>query len=300
MADKVLEERVKQEWKRFLTWTATRNTVSWMFRGQACKEWPLIPKVGRSDNHRSGYNLSSEITLLDNFTKSAMIHMQGQHLPSSNLQWMVLAQHHGLPTRLLDWTKSPFVAAFFALQDEDSTHDAAVYAIDIKREVTSDQWNVDPFLIASVARINPTIVSNRIVAQQGIFTIHPHPDTALTPRTGKRFSKYIFPRDLKFQMKTKIVNISVNKHSLFLSLDGLADHLTFMNRILNPRNMHVDWSQIVTDSIEHYQKYENPMAAMDADIKERTIIGDSRGADFHRQVKKQFMDRAKRPESGNH
>lgn len=289
MADSDIAHRVKREWAKFLRWTSTRNTVNWMFRGQSNTDWPLIPKIGRSESHRERYNINSEWTMLDTFRKSAIAHLHGTHLPSSSLQWMVLAQHHGLPTRLLDWTKSPFIAAYFALQNEDPRSDAAVYAIDVRWQLLFDTDQIDPFAIPVVSKISPSIVSDRIIAQRGIFTIHPQPDMPLTPPTGKRFSKYIFPRDLKKEIKTKLVNIGINWHTLFLNLDGLADHITFMNRIYAPRYNQYDWSAIFESTLKEYNDHPELIVTLDQKIKEHRTIGDAYGENFYKKIRARLM-----------
>lgn len=284
------EHRIINEWRRFLTWTSTRNTVNWMFRGQSCENWPLLPKVGRNESHRFNYTVNSEFTMLQTFKKSAIAHLHGQHLPRSDLQWMVLAQHHGLPTRLLDWTKSPFIAAFFALQnDRDDSQCAVVYAIDVRRQILFDETPLDPFEIPIVSKIVPSIVSDRIVAQQGILTIHPKPNEPIQPRNKKRFSKHVFPKDLKKELKTKLVNIGVNWHSLFLNLEGLSDHITFMNRILAPDEREFNWEAVFESSLSAYRQRKNALPEIESEIRERKTIGDLHGEQFYKRLKQHLI-----------
>ena len=82
-----------------------------VFRGQR-RYWPLLPRV--SGNVPRGTILKNERRLLQEFKKKAPPCLQV--VPSNDVDWLVVAQHHGLPTRLLDWTYNPFVAFWFAFE----------------------------------------------------------------------------------------------------------------------------------------------------------------------------------------
>lgn len=96
------------------------------FRGQCRKDGPLIPGLMRMGSH---YALIEEL-LLNDFRQYAPSNLW----PGNSLwNWLAVAQHHGLPTRLLDWTYSPYVALHFATSDmgtEKETCDAIVWCID--------------------------------------------------------------------------------------------------------------------------------------------------------------------------
>ena len=63
--------------------------------------------------------------------RNAHAYLEAHHMPRDTVEWMALMQHHGAPTRLLDWSTSPYVAAFFALEEAvDPTATCAIWAID--------------------------------------------------------------------------------------------------------------------------------------------------------------------------
>jgi hypothetical protein len=102
----------------------------WVFRGQGSAQWPLLPSLERFA--RSIVDLPGVIEeyAVREFQRRA--HHYANSLPetSSKLEWLALMRHHGSPTRLLDFTKSPYVAAFFAATDAICDDAAAIWAID--------------------------------------------------------------------------------------------------------------------------------------------------------------------------
>ena len=78
----------------------------WVFRGVHDPSFQLVPKIGRGVNYRA------ERRILDQFRRQAPAYIN--QLPRDEWELLALGQHHGLPTRLLDWTENPLVPAFFA------------------------------------------------------------------------------------------------------------------------------------------------------------------------------------------
>jgi hypothetical protein len=95
-----------------------------VWRGHANIDWLLQPEVFRT---RADGRRYSEVSLIRSFM--AMAESRGAKCPPSNdfASWLILARHYGLPTRLLDWSANPFVALYFAAQND--THDGCLWAI---------------------------------------------------------------------------------------------------------------------------------------------------------------------------
>jgi hypothetical protein len=90
----------------------------WIFRGHSSCRWHLMAGVHRltEGSHGSLENVVAlERTLLNEFKRRARIFLQSR--PTSDWEWMVLGQHFGLPTRILDWTENPLVALYFSVRD---------------------------------------------------------------------------------------------------------------------------------------------------------------------------------------
>src|SRR5262245_5486510 len=117
-------------WATFQEVVAGPKYRSWAFRGHADARWPLYSSISRYfKEHRVNENAwaGQEERIVRIFRRKA--HLFLEHVPAETdvFQWLALMQHHGAPTRLLDFTWSPFVAAFFAL--ERATTTAAVWAL---------------------------------------------------------------------------------------------------------------------------------------------------------------------------
>jgi hypothetical protein len=144
-------------------------------------------------------------------------------LPTSELEWLVLAQHHGLPTRLLDWSLSPLVALFFAVQS-DSPTDAAIYIMD--REKFKREEDITLKSLKEAIAFFPSHVSPRIAAQSGMFTVHPLDGK---PLEGDDLLKLTIPAKEKRRFMAKLVKYGVHHGTMFPDLDGLSKYLRHLN-----------------------------------------------------------------------
>jgi len=179
--------------------------------------------------------------------------------PDNVLGWFALMQHHGTPTRLLDWTYSFFVALFFAV--ESATSDAAVFAVDARwcneqarTHLPSPRTNKgkiakDPYITKSatfrtifardpevplVYRVNPYVLNPRLAIQQGLFlclgaltkTFEENLAALATPDNGVPIHKWIIPKAIHPQVLSELSYMNIGRHSLFPGIDGFAQSLT--------------------------------------------------------------------------
>jgi len=114
-----------ESWRDFVA--VAENTSGFMFRGQSNEEWRLTTTLERIDTRFGLSPFNSEYWALDEFKSKYHLYASGPKPIEDNFEWLALMQHHGCPTRLLDFTHSIYIALHFAV-----THaykNAAVWAI---------------------------------------------------------------------------------------------------------------------------------------------------------------------------
>jgi hypothetical protein len=224
----------------------------------------LIRLARRADTARL------EMALLRNFRKYAQVERVGA---DSIWDWLALAQHRGLPTRLLDWTYSPLVALHFATENTaEYSRDGTVWCVNfveanrqlpsklrrIMQREGSDTVTVEmlgsfrslaefdalsrrPFLVF----LEPPAIDRRILNQFALFSLMSSPTAGMDEwlvRHPQLCRRVIIPAALKWEIRDKLDQANVNERVLFPDLDGLSRWLT---RYYLPTNEKYDHDAVV-------------------------------------------------------
>lgn len=230
------------------------------FRGLSDANYALksgLVRLGGSTERLEGH-------LLRNFRKYA----RRDSAPDSIWDWMALGQHHGLPTRLIDWTYSPYVAMHFATAKlEDFETDGVIWAVDfakanelipdllkeVLREEGSYTFTVD--MLNSIAKtpaefdrlaaepfvvfFEPPSLDDRIVNQFALFSLMSSASAALDDwliHHPQLCRKIIIPAAAKWEVRDKLDQANITERVLLTGLDGLS---SWLKRYYTPRTFRV-------------------------------------------------------------
>lgn len=204
-----------------------------LFRGQS-DNYPLLPKVARRDPTVDSTSL--EIKIIKEFRRRLARERDIAAMDSWDI--LVYAQHHGLATRLLDWTTNPLFALWFACADYGSSSDGYVYLLSVSDDALLDSSiEDDPFKIKKTYVLKPNVNNSRIRAQSGWFTVHKysnkkgkfidlHRNTSIE---GNVLMKVI-PKNKKLDILKTLDKLGVNQESVYPGPEGTAKYINWLHR----------------------------------------------------------------------
>jgi hypothetical protein len=249
---------------------------NWIYRGQRDAGWVLSTSLERCfarEGIEGAARAELEKELLREFRRT--YHNYAEHVPESQrlLEWISLMQHHGAPTRLLDFTYSIYVAAYFAV--ENATGDSAIWAVsawwamsrgveameaagkhdarewhgrtDVKHETVSEGLLMASPPVRSILVLSPYRMNERLRTQTGTFLVPGDVTCAfmdnLRSMPGhddpKNMVKIVVPREMRQKAVESLHYMNISRTSLFPGLDGYAQSLG----VYHPSYRPVPWSE---------------------------------------------------------
>ena len=239
---------------------ATALSGSW-FRGHARVQENLLPKLLR-EKYVVSYS-NRELSLIEAFKRVAPALDTNVPRQDDNIAWLFLMQHHGLSTRLLDWTKSALIALYFVVTEHEN-NDGELWALypdhlnklsgipgipladnPILQYFVEEPFEDSAYLLSlyelTHVPINPIAIEPqmnfpRMMAQLSKFTIHPISNQAkLIPTLltdEKDLVRYIVPSESKRKLRSDLATLGITHVSLFPSLDSLGRDIIYDHRVV--------------------------------------------------------------------
>jgi FRG domain len=198
----------------------------WIFRGEPANDNPLRPGAGRltrelGARRRTRLTDDDERAALERFKNDALPYLDFKPPLDHDLEWLAIAQHHGMQTRLLDWTESLLIAAFFAVEGAAVRAPGIIYGV---RGLPLANASDDPFSLEKTSVYRPSHITPRVAPQWSVFTVHPRPTDDFR-RSGAVTTWVIPGNENKWRIKCILDSCGINYASIYPDLSGLARHI---------------------------------------------------------------------------
>lgn len=276
-----LEERIKS-FAEFVDLIRHRyKSLEWAFRGQSDGSWNLAPSIERAIGLKkqiqrlSSINAwSEEQELVRYFKERARHYIEDVPDFDDDLAWLALMQHHGAPTRLLDWTRSPYVALFFAVADGSLETEPAVWAVNtlsLERyfqcsDTTHEQqehprdpkdWFRTNFMTPRrdgprgptvIIAVSPSLANRRMTLQQGLFLCSSDPNVQfhqslqdLLPNANAKsgsptLAKFTLAPSMRLEALRELGRMNISYATLFQGIDGFGRSLATRLAVSDPKH----------------------------------------------------------------
>lgn len=198
----------------------------WLYRGQTDVDWELKPKIDRDEFLKKRGPISREEYerwLLEQFKRKAFPYLI--HAPENDWDWVALAQHHGLPTRMLDWTTNPLVALFFAVYGNDGTRDGIVVSYMHDDKPVRIEEVLSPIGTQRRLVYEPSLIDQRIISQHAILTAEPENiDEGTYPKTSKIGHIVVAASSIK-DIHEELFKLGYSEQTMFPGLSTVCSNL---------------------------------------------------------------------------
>jgi hypothetical protein len=242
-------------WQEFQSFVR-QFSENWAFRGQADANWVLNNAIERTAFIRNHKGVEADFVA--EFQRGARNYLSRDEIPGHLIEWLALMQHHGAPTRLLDLSRSPFIAAYFAYEicRPDSHTHVAVWGINISHlknralQVLSEEYGealkesknlINESLFEKIFFTNnrnvvfpvePFRMNRRYSLQQSVFVSTGISEVPLMEQLQflgdeipKAVIKIELPSSDKNEALRELLQMNLHRASLFPDLDGYAASL---------------------------------------------------------------------------
>jgi hypothetical protein len=231
-------------WRDYLELAFQRGNnhkENYVFRGVVDKDYDLKPSVGRGNIQMNTNNDSSSLEddSMREFKRLAAPVLP--HPPRTEMEWLFLAQHYGLPTRLLDWSTNPLVALYFAAECDDDK-DGAVYIVapvfhddyekydyktaDYTKEYLDFCGNyritISRERLGEVIFLRPKYTDPRYLNQKSVFSCPKNPFQSLEI---PGIEKIQFKGYLKSELRELLRTMGISSYYIYPGLGGIASEV---------------------------------------------------------------------------
>lgn len=199
------------------------------FRGQSSSEYKLIPSIGRRFKEGQEDVLKQyEKEVFEDFKRKYSMFTDAR--PKNDKEFLFLAQHYGLPTRLLDWTYNPLIALYFACCSNFDKDGIVYQSYQFSRRVFNEDKD-DIFSFPAITLLVPNMTDVRYKNQNGIFVLYPEP---WKEKFEFIYVKYIIPVQYKQNILSKLEKIGITRSFIMPSLDSLCKDIVDIHDLRYP------------------------------------------------------------------
>lgn len=221
-------------WREFKERVAEIIDENFIFRGQR-EPWPLRTSFHRYERFLISNFLHQDVKQLHRHLSSITQHFFDLNVPDQNGAFLNLLQHHGYPTPLLDWTLSPYVAAFFAFRDvpENYEGDIRIYMLEQSKlqDISLQSLFLDP-AFPHLSRWEFVALDNpRAVPQQAVTTVSNVADIErfILDKSGNILWAFDIPARERNEVMKELRQMGITSASMFPGIDGVCAHFKEQN-----------------------------------------------------------------------